>query len=115
MEWKSSLALIGPAHNILVLITVTLPDSFYDLSAAELKAVLRSSGSATSTDAPLMTKAMRDREASLRRQKYPKTMIRVRFPNRVTFQATFLSSEKGKLNESLVYVLSRSFNTKCVR
>jgi hypothetical protein len=44
---------------------------------------------------PLMTKKMRDREEMLRRQKYPKTMIRVRFANRFVLEATFLSRNSG--------------------
>lgn len=44
-------------------------------------------------NAPLMTKAMRDREADAKKRKYPKTMIRVRLQDRITIQATFLSNE----------------------
>ena len=52
-------------------------------------------------DAPLMTRgdgiylllAMREREKDAKRSKYPKTLVRVRFPNRMILQATFLSNE----------------------
>jgi hypothetical protein len=44
---------------------------------------------------PLMTKKMREREEMLKKQKYPKTMIRVRFPNSYVLEATFLSRSPG--------------------
>ncbi|KAJ3296620.1 Tether containing UBX domain for GLUT4 [Borealophlyctis nickersoniae] len=47
-----------------------------------------------SENAPLMTKAMREREAELRQAKYPKTLIRVRFSDQITLQVTFWSGEK---------------------
>ncbi|KAJ3126990.1 hypothetical protein HK100_009985 [Physocladia obscura] len=74
---------------------IQLPDSFFELNPTELKLAYISTKdkAKTLTDAPLMTKAMRDREDELRARKWPKTMIRVRFPDRVTFQAAFLSSE----------------------
>ena len=57
-------------------------------------------------DAPLMTKAMRDRETEARKKKYPKTMIRVRFPNRITLQASFLSDEPGTYSiiQEIIYI-----------
>ncbi|KAJ3071733.1 Tether containing UBX domain for GLUT4, partial [Podochytrium sp. JEL0797] len=81
---------------------IQLPDSFFILSPTELKLAYLSSKSATKhlTDAPLMTKSMRDREDALRAAKFPKTMVRVRFPDRVTIQAQFLSTESvGALYE----------------
>ncbi|KAI8826709.1 uncharacterized protein EV422DRAFT_511123 [Fimicolochytrium jonesii] len=79
---------------------VELPDSFYDLTSTELKLLLASTsssllanGSSSSRDAPLMTRAMREREAALKLKKHPKTLIRVKFPDRVMVQLSFLSSE----------------------
>ncbi|KAJ1562463.1 Tether containing UBX domain for GLUT4 [Cladochytrium tenue] len=76
-------------------VKIELPDSFFELTSAELKALMQhqKARSKFSPDAPLMTRAMREREEDLRRPKYPKTLIRVRFPDRTTLQATFLSHE----------------------
>ncbi|KAJ3192345.1 Tether containing UBX domain for GLUT4, partial [Entophlyctis luteolus] len=74
---------------------VQLPDSFFELTATELKHAHASARSANKAaqDAPLMTKAMRDRQDAERAAKWPKTMIRVRFPDRTCLEAAFLSSE----------------------
>ncbi|KAJ3011867.1 UNVERIFIED_CONTAM: hypothetical protein HDU68_001484 [Siphonaria sp. JEL0065] len=74
---------------------IQLPDTFFQLSSTELKLAYISSKNKAKQleDAPLMTKAMRDREEELKMKKWPKTMIRVRFPDRVTVQAAFLSTE----------------------
>ena len=44
---------------------------------------------------PLMTRAMREREIDKQRAKYPKTMVRVRFPDMYQIQGVFLTQEKG--------------------
>ncbi|KAJ3340693.1 Tether containing UBX domain for GLUT4 [Entophlyctis luteolus] len=74
---------------------IQLPDSFFELTATELKHAHASARSANKAaqDAPLMTKAMRDRQDAERAAKWPKTMIRVRFPDRTCLEAAFLSSE----------------------
>ncbi|KAJ3371207.1 Tether containing UBX domain for GLUT4 [Kappamyces sp. JEL0680] len=51
---------------------------------------------------------MRDRELRLKEQKYPKTMIRVRFPDRFILEATFYSGALGWL-ASLLTVVSDLF------
>ncbi|KAJ3183309.1 Tether containing UBX domain for GLUT4 [Gaertneriomyces sp. JEL0708] len=75
---------------------IELPDSFFELTSAELKFLIQSSKSRAQANenAPLMTKAMRDREQAARQKKYPKTMIRVRFRDRWVLQAQFLSNEE---------------------
>ena len=78
-------------HSTLLILTlVNLPDSFFHLSSAELQALLNSNQN--STDKPLMTQKLRDQEQALKEQKYPKTMIRVKFSNEYLYQATFYSS-----------------------
>ncbi|RKO89871.1 hypothetical protein BDK51DRAFT_18167 [Blyttiomyces helicus] len=74
-----------------------LPDDFFELTSAELKMLIQgqTARKAAIENAPLMTKAMRDREAELKMQKYPKTLVRVRFHDRVTLQATFWSGQKA--------------------
>ncbi|KAJ3046254.1 Tether containing UBX domain for GLUT4 [Rhizophlyctis rosea] len=75
---------------------IELPDDFFELTSAELKVLVAGSTQRRTAieGAPLMTKAMREREDELRRAKYPKTLIRARFPNRLTLQVTFWSGEK---------------------
>ncbi len=52
---------------------------------------------------PLLTQAMRDREQKLKEKRHPKTMIRVRFPDRYILEATFYS---GSLVSDLFKVVS---------
>ncbi|KAI9593370.1 hypothetical protein BDF19DRAFT_448502 [Syncephalis fuscata] len=63
---------------------IDLPDSFFDAQQAK-RAALENS--------PLQTRTMREAEEEKRKQRYPKTMIRVRFPNRIQLQLQFLSRE----------------------
>jgi hypothetical protein len=76
---------------------VQLPESFFKLTSAELKLMIEQQKYRNQEleNRPLMTKKMREREEMLRRQKYPKTMIRVRFSNRFVLEATFLSRNTG--------------------
>ncbi|KAJ3081385.1 Tether containing UBX domain for GLUT4 [Quaeritorhiza haematococci] len=85
-----------PLNNVPVAARIELPDSFFELTPTELKFLVEGQKArrAYQDNAPLKTRAMREREAEIRRQKYPKTMIRVRFPDRTTLQSTFLSGEK---------------------
>ncbi|KAI9017690.1 GLUT4 regulating protein TUG-domain-containing protein [Gaertneriomyces semiglobifer] len=90
---------------------IELPDSFFELTSAELKFLIQSSKSRAQANdnAPLMTKAMRDREQAARQKKYPKTMIRVRFRDRWVLQAQFLSNEEvSNLYDVVRSVLDRS-------
>jgi tether containing UBX domain for GLUT4 len=89
----------SPANSIFHgLQLVQLPASFYSLNSSELKVLI--DGQRANLNAlenrPLMTKSLREREQKLREQKYPKTMIRVRFPDRYIMEATFYSGDKGK-------------------
>jgi hypothetical protein len=44
-----------------------------------------------------MTSKMREDEEKLKREKYPKTLIRVRLPDQMTIELTFYSGCKGML------------------
>ncbi|KAJ3105951.1 Tether containing UBX domain for GLUT4 [Phlyctochytrium planicorne] len=90
-----AIKVFGPSQNDRGSQSIELPDSFFELTPNEVKMMLHSQKSRAKAleDAPLMTKAMRDREEQLRKSKYPKTMIRVKFPDRLILQATFLSDE----------------------
>ncbi|KAJ3231576.1 Tether containing UBX domain for GLUT4 [Chytriomyces hyalinus] len=75
---------------------IQLPETFFQLSPTELKMAYmatKAKSKQLEEGAPLMTKAMRDAQEELRMKKHPKTMIRVRFPDRVTLQMAFLSTE----------------------
>jgi tether containing UBX domain for GLUT4 len=74
-----------------------VPDSFYDLSTSDVKAMASSTRKAVaaSSDAPLMTKEMRDRaEARAMAKRGPTTRLRLRFQDRWEVEATFLNNEK---------------------
>ena len=77
---------------------VDLPDSFFQLTSVELKYLISGSESRRnqSDNAPLKTRAIREREEAVKAQKYPKTCIRIRFPDRYTLQLNFLTAETGK-------------------
>jgi hypothetical protein len=53
----------------------------------------------TMDNRPLMTQAMREREEKLKQEKYPKTLIRIRFPDRYSIQFTFYSGALGILKK----------------
>ncbi|KAJ3371525.1 Tether containing UBX domain for GLUT4 [Allomyces arbusculus] len=85
---------LPPTENSML--NIQLPDSFFELSSTELKAMVKASDRRRQEreNAPLKTKAMRDREVEARRRKHPKTLIRVRFPDLYQLQAVFLSTER---------------------
>jgi len=88
---------------------LVLPDSFFTLSSSELKYLATTQKMEVDklNNQILKTKKMRDAEEEARRSKYPKTMIRVRFPDMSTVETTFLSGEDiSKLYESIRLVLS---------
>ncbi|KAF9972982.1 hypothetical protein BGZ73_003832 [Actinomortierella ambigua] len=73
---------------------IELPDDFYTLSSQELLSLLNSQKRAREVEEsrPFKTMQMRAEEEKAREQKYPKTILRIRFPDRVQLQATFASS-----------------------
>lgn len=70
---------------------VELPDDFFEPSAEELSAAVRSmaQGAQRMADAPLMTKKMRDELAAKRMSRFRKVLIRVLLPDRVAVQGIF--------------------------
>lgn len=78
---------------------VELPDSFFELTQTELKHLLAQSRRQVekAVNRPLLTKELREQEQKkqmeIRKTKYPKTRVRVRFPDMVSMEATFLSDE----------------------
>ncbi|KAI9287655.1 hypothetical protein BC943DRAFT_350567 [Umbelopsis sp. AD052] len=75
---------------------VPVPESFYKLTPAEIKQLYQSQVNKRQAldNAPLKTKQMRNQEEKERMKKYPKTTIRVTFPDGLILQINFLSSEK---------------------
>jgi hypothetical protein len=81
------------------MLVVALPDSFFELSTSELKYFLSASDRRRKEleNAPLKTQYIRTKEAEQKKRKYPKTMVRVKFPDGAQLQAVFLTTEKGKI------------------
>ncbi|KAE8699020.1 Plant UBX domain-containing protein 2 [Hibiscus syriacus] len=92
-----------PTRNLIILLSIRvffsvpesvaakieLPDSFYNLSADELKreAELRKKKIAESQ--LLLPKSYKQKQEKATRRKYRRTMIRIQFPDRVVLQAVF--------------------------
>ncbi|XP_023015144.2 tether containing UBX domain for GLUT4 [Leptinotarsa decemlineata] len=77
-----------------------LPDNFFDLTINDARGILRDIKRQKTTDAPLMTSAMRELEESKKMLKqlnrYKKAVIRVLFPDRTVLQGIFQPSETIK-------------------
>jgi len=76
-----------------------VPESFYELTQEDYKMAMDSikANKARLEEESLMkTKEMREKERLQRIPKYRKTLIKVRFPNRVELQATFHPLEKAE-------------------
>ncbi|KAL7748360.1 hypothetical protein RI367_006321 [Sorochytrium milnesiophthora] len=88
--------LFNPPMDSTLSNKIDLPESFFQLSSTELKAIVASQRNRRAADenAPLRTSAMRARDEEERRRKQPKTLIRVRFPDRFQLQLVFYSHEK---------------------
>jgi len=67
----------------------SLPDNFYELTPAEVKAMAQASAARRADDETLRTKAQREADAARRKRRYRKALVRVRFPDGVMVQATF--------------------------
>ncbi|KAG0207606.1 Tether containing UBX domain for GLUT4 [Mortierella sp. GBA30] len=74
---------------------IDLPDDFYTLSSQDVMKLMNSQKSKREEEENrgFKTAAARAEEEKARERRYPKTIIRVRFPDRVQLQATFKSQE----------------------
>lgn len=74
---------------------VELPDDFYTLSAQDVMKLMNSQKRQREAEEKrgFKTAAVREEEEKAKERRYPKTVIRVRFPDRVQIQATFRSQE----------------------
>lgn len=79
---------------------IELPDSFYNLSAVELKREAESRRKKLDESKLLIPKSYREKQAKAAKRQYAKTVIRVQFPDGVVLQAIFSPSEStGALYE----------------
>lgn len=71
-----------------------LPDDFYAPTTADVKQSYASLSGTTQSlsDAPLMTRKMRDAEQAKKMSRFRKVLIRVRLPDRTAVQGTFTPS-----------------------
>ncbi|KAF9942085.1 Tether containing UBX domain for GLUT4 [Mortierella alpina] len=74
---------------------IDLPDDFYTLSSQDVMKLMNSQKAKREEEEKrgFKTAAIRAEEEKARERRYPKTIIRVRFPDRVQLQATFKSQE----------------------
>lgn len=68
---------------------IELPDSFYNLSAVELKREAESRRKKLEESKLLIPKSYREKQAKAARRQYNKTVIRIQFPDGVVLQAIF--------------------------
>ncbi|KAL4318700.1 hypothetical protein GQ457_18G023220 [Hibiscus cannabinus] len=68
---------------------IELPDSFYNLSADELKREADSRKKRIAESQLLIPKSYKEKQAKAARRKYRRTMIRIQFPDGVVLQAVF--------------------------
>ncbi|KAI8079858.1 uncharacterized protein BX664DRAFT_269639 [Halteromyces radiatus] len=74
-----------------------IPESFFKLDSNQVAKLYKAQVAHRQNleDSPLKTQKMRNAEELERMKKYPKTTIRVRFPDHTILQAVFESKEKG--------------------
>ncbi|KAF9904701.1 Tether containing UBX domain for GLUT4 [Linnemannia zychae] len=74
---------------------IELPDDFYDLTSQDMMRLLSSQKAKREEEEKrgFKTAATRAEEEKAKERRYPKTIIRVRFPDRIQLQATFRSQE----------------------
>ncbi|KAI3634832.1 hypothetical protein MIR68_007213 [Amoeboaphelidium protococcarum] len=71
---------------------LNLPDSYYEISAGDLKTIMQQSAAKNSTDQPLLTKALRDKMDMEKERKYPHTVIRFKFQEQQLMVETLFES-----------------------
>ncbi|KAF9359533.1 Tether containing UBX domain for GLUT4 [Mortierella sp. AD094] len=74
---------------------IELPDDFYDLSSQDVMKLMNSQKAKREQEENrgFKTAAARAEEEKAREKRYPRTIIRIRFPDRVQLQGTFRSQE----------------------
>ncbi|KAF9924775.1 Tether containing UBX domain for GLUT4, partial [Modicella reniformis] len=74
---------------------IDLPDDFYNLTSQDVMKIMEGQKAKRDEEENrgFKTAAVRAEEEKARERRYPKTIIRIRFPDRVQVQATFRSQE----------------------
>ncbi|KAF8949141.1 Tether containing UBX domain for GLUT4 [Haplosporangium gracile] len=74
---------------------IELPDDFYDLTSQDMLKLMNSQKARRVEEESrgFKTAAARAEEEKAKERRYPKTIIRIRFPDRIQLQATFSSQE----------------------
>jgi len=104
-----------PKDNSTQYNRIDLPDSFFELSQFEMKILIsqQTKKQKELENMPLKTRAMREQEDEQKRKKYPKCLIRIKFPNRTMAEMTFLSNELVsdlyKEVEAILYTKEKPF------
>ncbi|ORZ14558.1 hypothetical protein BCR42DRAFT_329437 [Absidia repens] len=93
--------IFSPPANATV--PAEVPESFFKLDSNQVAKLYKAQVAHRQDleNSPLKTQKMRNTEELERMKKYPKTTIRVRFPDHTILQAVFESKERGK---SLLYI-----------
>ena len=71
-----------------------VPDSFYDLTAEDLRALRKNAAQEAEEERTLMTREMREKRARARCKVFTRCRIRVRFPDMIELQRVFLPNAK---------------------
>ncbi|KAJ7525044.1 hypothetical protein O6H91_17G033800 [Diphasiastrum complanatum] len=86
------LRVFSPSSDISAA-TIQLPESFYELSAAEIKSEAARRGKKLEESEMLIPKSYREKQAAAARRKYKFSVIRVQFPDGMIIQGVFLPRE----------------------
>lgn len=93
---------------------IDLPDSFYNLSAQELKREADLRRKKLEESQLLIPKSYKEKQAQLARRRYKATVIRIQFPDGVVLQGVFLPWEPTTaLYEVQFFNLSNEFYYSC--
>lgn len=88
---------------------IDLPDSFYNLSAQELKREADLRRKKIEESQLLIPKSYREKQAQAARKRYKATVIRIQFPDGVVLQGVFLPWEPTTALYEVKFYLSNEF------
>lgn len=91
---------------------IELPDSFYQLTATELKREAESRKKKIEDSQLLIPKSFREKQVKTARKRYKATVIRIQFPDGVILQGVFYSLEPANV---LYEVSSHALRKNCRR
>jgi len=93
---ESAFRVFKPAKQSTSSALQLLPDSYFTPTAADLKSAQATLSARTQalTNAPLQLRAAREAEEKAKRDRWPKTTIRIKFTDRTQLEKTFPSTDK---------------------